>query len=169
MKKVLFGVALVSVFAACNTKKDETKRDMLYLTDTSNLNSNVSADTALLVPVAPVATAPLVATPARNTSSTRSRTTTRRSSSGTNNNNNNNGSSTSGNNNSGTDNTTTTPARKEGWSKAAKGATIGGVAGAAAGAVITKSAKGAVIGGVIGAGGGYIIGRKKDRQSGRVN
>lgn len=58
--------------------------------------------------------------------------------------------------------------KNEGWSKAAKGATIGGVGGAVAGAVIGKGAKGAAIGGIIGAAGGYILGRKADRKSGRV-
>jgi hypothetical protein len=60
--------------------------------------------------------------------------------------------------------------QKEGWSKAAKGAVIGGAGGAAAGAVIFKKnrALGAAIGGVIGAGGGYVIGRKMDKKDGRV-
>ena len=58
---------------------------------------------------------------------------------------------------------------KTGISKAAKGAAIGGVVGAGAGAVIFKNnrALGAVIGGVIGAGGGYAIGRKMDKKDGR--
>lgn len=58
---------------------------------------------------------------------------------------------------------------KKGWSKAAKGAVIGGVTGAAAGAVINKKnrAVGAVIGGVIGAGGGYVLGRGMDKKDGR--
>ncbi len=58
---------------------------------------------------------------------------------------------------------------KKGWSKAAKGAVIGGASGAAAGAVINKKnrALGAVIGGVIGAGGGYVIGRGMDKKDGR--
>jgi hypothetical protein len=58
---------------------------------------------------------------------------------------------------------------KKGWSKAAKGAVIGGASGAAAGAVINKKnrAIGAVIGGVIGAGGGYVIGRDMDKKDGR--
>jgi YMGG-like Gly-zipper len=60
--------------------------------------------------------------------------------------------------------------KKKGWSDAAKGATIGGVGGAVAGAVISKNkGKGAVIGGVIGAAGGYILGRKADKKSGRAN
>lgn len=60
--------------------------------------------------------------------------------------------------------------KKEGWSEAAKGATIGGLAGAVGGAIIDKKkGRGAVIGGVVGAGTGYVIGRSKDRKSGRVN
>jgi YMGG-like Gly-zipper len=60
--------------------------------------------------------------------------------------------------------------KKKGWSKAAKGATIGGVGGAVAGAVISKNkGKGAIIGGVIGAAGGYILGRRADKKSGRAN
>ena len=60
--------------------------------------------------------------------------------------------------------------KKEGWSKAAKGAVIGGAGGAIAGAVINKKnrAVGAVIGGVIGAGGGYVLGRKMDKKDGRI-
>ncbi len=58
---------------------------------------------------------------------------------------------------------------KKGWSKSAKGAVIGGVVGAGAGAIINKKnrAAGAVIGGVIGAGGGYVIGRGMDKKDGR--
>jgi hypothetical protein len=61
-------------------------------------------------------------------------------------------------------------AQKKGWSKAAKGAVIGGVAGAAGGAIINKKnrAVGAVIGGVIGAAGGYGIGRGMDKRDGRI-
>jgi len=164
MKKVFLGLALVSFLAACNSKKEEDKRDMLYLTDTTNLNSNVSADTALITTAAPVVT-----TPVRNISPTRPRTTTTKNTTTTSTSNNNDGGSTAGTDNNTSGTTAPAPAQKEGWSKAAKGATIGGVAGAAAGAIIGKNAKGAVIGGVIGAGGGYIIGRKKDKKDGRVN
>jgi outer membrane lipoprotein SlyB len=62
-----------------------------------------------------------------------------------------------------------TATAKKGWSKAAKGAVIGGASGAIIGGVITKSGKGAVIGGVLGAGTGYVIGRSKDRKDGRVH
>jgi len=62
-----------------------------------------------------------------------------------------------------------TATRKKGWSSAAKGAVIGGVAGAAGGAVVNKKnrAAGAVIGGVVGAAGGYGIGRSIDKKNGR--
>jgi len=61
--------------------------------------------------------------------------------------------------------------KKEGWSKAAKGAVIGGVAGAAGGAIINKKNRvvGAVIGGVIGAAGGYGIGKTMDKKDGRID
>ncbi|MDB5197948.1 MAG: hypothetical protein JWP88_2319 [Flaviaesturariibacter sp.] len=54
-------------------------------------------------------------------------------------------------------------------SKTAKGAIIGGVAGAAGGAIINKKnrAAGAVIGGVLGAGTGAVIGRGMDKRDGR--
>jgi hypothetical protein len=65
--------------------------------------------------------------------------------------------------------TSTTSTEKKGWSKTAKGAVIGGVAGAAGGAVINKKnrAAGAVIGGVIGAGTGAVIGNEMDKKDGR--
>lgn len=60
------------------------------------------------------------------------------------------------------------PAKKEGWSKAAKGTAIGGASGAVIGAVLSKNkTKGAVIGGIVGAAGGYIFGRSKDKKDGR--
>ena len=62
------------------------------------------------------------------------------------------------------------PEKPKGLSQAAKGAIIGGVVGAGAGAVIDKKkrVRGAVIGGAAGAGVGYTIGRDGDRKSGRV-
>src|SRR5687767_6689163 len=52
---------------------------------------------------------------------------------------------------------------KKGWSKAAKGAVIGGATGAAAGAVLHKKNRvvGGVVGAAAGAGVGYGIGKKK--------
>ncbi|MBS4063586.1 MAG: glycine zipper 2TM domain-containing protein [Chitinophagaceae bacterium] len=65
---------------------------------------------------------------------------------------------------------TSTTTQKQGWSKAAKGAVIGGAGGAVAGAVINKRdrAEGAVVGGVIGGAVGYGIGRAEDKKDGRV-
>jgi hypothetical protein len=59
--------------------------------------------------------------------------------------------------------------RKKGWSSAAKGAVIGGVAGAAGGAIINKRnrAVGGIVGGILGAGVGYGIGRGIDNKNGR--
>lgn len=60
-------------------------------------------------------------------------------------------------------------AKKKGWSDGAKGAVIGGAAGAVGGALIDKKkGRGAIIGGLVGAGGGYLIGRGEDKKSGRV-
>ncbi|MEO6490494.1 MAG: YMGG-like glycine zipper-containing protein [Ferruginibacter sp.] len=66
--------------------------------------------------------------------------------------------------------TTATP-KKKGWSDAAKGAVIGGAAGAIGGAVINgkNRGKGAIIGAVIGAAGGYVIGRKRDKNKDESN
>lgn len=61
------------------------------------------------------------------------------------------------------------PAKKKGWSQAAKGTAIGAGAGALGGILIDKKdGRGAIIGGVVGAGTGYLIGRGQDRKSGRV-
>ena len=79
-------------------------------------------------------------------------------------------SSSSGNYSNDGAGTTTQAAQPQGMSKAAKGAIIGTVGGAAAGAIISKKnrALGAVIGGVAGGATGYTIGRSQDRKDGRV-
>ncbi|MFA4870498.1 MAG: YMGG-like glycine zipper-containing protein [Pedobacter sp.] len=70
---------------------------------------------------------------------------------------------------SASNNETSAPAKKKGWSQAAKGAVIGAGAGALGGVIVDKKdGRGAAIGGVIGAGAGYLIGRDQDRKSGRV-
>ena len=64
--------------------------------------------------------------------------------------------------------TRTAPARKRGWSKAAKGTAIGAGSGAVLGAIVSKKkGKGAIIGGLLGAGAGYVIGRAGDKRDGR--
>lgn len=59
--------------------------------------------------------------------------------------------------------------QKKGWSSKAKGAVIGGVAGAAAGAIINKRQRvvGGVVGSVLGAGAGLGIGAILDKKNGR--
>jgi hypothetical protein len=49
-----------------------------------------------------------------------------------------------------------------GCTNAEKGAVIGGVGGAAVGALVTGDAGGAAVGGAIGAVGGYLIGKSAD-------
>jgi hypothetical protein len=69
----------------------------------------------------------------------------------------------------GTTTTVVQEEKKKGMSSAAKGAIIGGVAGAATGVLVDKKdGRGAIIGGVVGAGTGYTIGRSKDKKTGRV-
>lgn len=65
-------------------------------------------------------------------------------------------------------NETPAPAKKKGWSDAAKGTVIGAGVGAIAGGIIGHNLGGAAIGAAAGGGAGYLIGRKKDRKSGRV-
>lgn len=67
-----------------------------------------------------------------------------------------------------TDSNTKHTTQKKGWSNRAKGAVIGGAAGAVGGAIISKKkGTGAVIGGLAGAAGGYIIGNEKDKKQNR--
>lgn len=56
---------------------------------------------------------------------------------------------------------------RKGWSPQAKGAVIGGLGGAAAGAIIHKRnrAVGGVVGGAAGAGVGYAIGKRRDNKN----
>lgn len=59
---------------------------------------------------------------------------------------------------------TTTTKTRRGWSKRAKGAAIGGGAGAVGGALIGHGVKGALVGGALGAGAGYVIGNESDKR-----
>ena len=63
--------------------------------------------------------------------------------------------------------TTKTKYRK-GMSKRAKGAIIGGGAGAVGGALIGHGVKGALVGGALGAGAGYVIGNETDKGKSRA-
>jgi hypothetical protein len=163
MKKLLFVIIIAAGFVACKSKSgtDSETKNLLLLPDTSRINNSYLTDTGK------VSTANM-----RNGSENVNTHTVTRNTTGTH-------TSHTGNSSSSSSNTSRTsagstapapapaPARR-GWSKAAKGAAIGGVGGAVAGAVIGHNAKGAIIGGVLGATGGYIIGRSKDRKDGRV-
>lgn len=151
-------------FVACKGKQEvNTNKELVLLTD-SSYNSSYLTDTGAVANtdmydnggevISGKATVPARTTPSRSSSASSGGST--RSNSG--------GSTGS----SGSSGTTASTNQKKGISKAAKGAIIGGVGGAVAGAVIGKNAKGAIIGGAVGAAGGYIIGRSKDRKDGRV-
>ncbi|MEO6406224.1 MAG: YMGG-like glycine zipper-containing protein [Ferruginibacter sp.] len=171
MKKILFGLTLLAALGACKQKSSlQTDRSMVLLSDSGNYNYNGNSDTGynnqqvvssgiygVGSGYSAAAAQPVVNAPVRNTTAPRrASTSTRRSST-----------SSSGTSSSSGTTASTVPARKKGWSKAAKGAAIGAGAGAVAGAVIGHNAKGAIIGAVLGAGGGYIIGRSKDKKDGR--
>jgi len=57
---------------------------------------------------------------------------------------------------------------RRGMSKRAKGALIGGGAGAVGGAIIGHGVKGALIGGALGAGAGYVVGNETDKGKSRA-
>jgi hypothetical protein len=158
MKKIMYILLVSASFAACKGKNtDMQNKEMVNLSDPA-YNSSYLTDTGAVANtdaytggnvVSGKATVPETPAPARKSS----------------------GGSYSSGSNSGTGSSsgtgTAAAPQKKGISKAAKGAIIGGVGGAVAGAVIGKNAKGAIIGGAVGAAGGYIIGRSKDKKDGR--
>lgn len=155
MKNILLAFALVTTFAACKNKQDDT-RNIQFMSDSSAYNNDMYSDTSNVeTATAPV---PVSVRPHSVTSGTSSKTTTTRTT------------NTTPTSNNGTQSTTTqTTTRKKGWSSAAKGAVIGGGVGAIGGAIISrkKPVQGAIIGGVTGAAGGYIIGKSIDKKKGR--
>jgi hypothetical protein len=161
MKKIIHCLMVASIFVACNNKTDlDSKKDVI-LTDTTGMyKSNMFTDTGTVIQATALTSGnPNTAVANRRATNANRATTTRTSS-------NRNVSGNTASTSSGTGQTTT---QKKGWSKAAKGAVIGGAAGAVTGAVISKKkGKGAIIGGVVGAAGGYILGRSKDKKDGRV-
>jgi hypothetical protein len=162
MKKIFYILAISATFVACKGKTDlDANKEVVSLTDSTFYNSSYLTDTGAVANTEDYTGGAIVSGKATVPPPSRS-SGTRRSSSGS-------GTASSGGGGSTSSGTTAGTTQKKGISKAAKGAIIGGVGGAVAGAVIGKNAKGAVIGGVIGAAGGYIIGRSKDRKDGRVN
>lgn len=157
MKKLVYILFITAGFAACKGKNtDMTNKEMVTLSDPA-YNSSYLTDTGAVANTEDYTGGPVVSgkatVPERTAPPRSSGSGSSAGSSG--------GSSSQGS----TANTGTT--QKKGISKAAKGAIIGGVGGAVAGAVIGKNAKGAIIGGAVGAAGGYIIGRSKDKKDGR--
>jgi hypothetical protein len=155
MKKIIMIVTIASVFAAC---KSDTKTDLqtnkVMLTDTTGIyKNNMSSDTGSALQRGEK---PSNVYRTHNTNTNESRTSSNR---------------TSNNNNTASTNnrtTTTTTTRRKGWSSRAKGAVIGGAAGAIGGAIVSKhKGTGALIGGVAGAAGGYIIGNEIDKKHNR--
>ena len=158
MKYLMIILTAGIFFTACKSKDTDSKKDLILLqTDNNSYLSDTGIAVTTDVRSGLVEDATPKAAPVRNAVPVK-RATVRNSSVS------NSGSGSS----STTSSSTTRTTQKKGVSKAAKGAIIGGVGGAAAGAVIGKNAKGAVIGGVVGAAGGYIIGRNKDKKDGRV-
>lgn len=168
MKQILSALSIAAVMTACNSNPSTNTTQAAIPVDTAGLAEfrafkqqaammkmyeMQNAQVAAVTPQAP-STVTYAPAPVRRTSSPRyvSRRSDNNYESGS-------ISSTSGN----------AAKVKKGWSKSAKGAVIGGAAGAAAGAIINKKnrAVGAVIGGVVGAGGGYAIGRGMDKRDGR--
>lgn len=142
--KSLLIFSVILLFAACKNKNTTESRDIQLLTDSSAYMNNLNSDTAAISKQE---------TPASNNSV--------------------NHSSSQNNGSASTSTTTNTPStstgnQNKGMSKAAKGAVIGGAAGAVGGAVISKKAGGAAVGAAVGAASGYIIGRDQDKQDGRV-
>lgn len=189
MKRKLFSIAIAAIFAACNSNP-KTSTETTTTSTADSFRNSAAADKGQVIELkgvsdtivtgdgnryvkvdpnkpttAPVATAaPALKIPRATTHHT---TTTRHSSSGGGYSGS--GSSGGGYSGSGTETAATpVPAKKKGWSKAAKGTAIGAGVGAIGGAIISKNkGLGAVIGGVVGGAGGYIIGRNKDKKDGR--
>ena len=187
MKKILLSLSIISVFAACKSsqQKNETETPLL-LAPTANYQNSALTDTAQAVikeaanapkpraiekttiiyrntPIQSPASPKPVFDPEPAVSTTPATTEAKEpDASGTT-------AAEAGNTEASNKDAEEAQQEKKGISKAAKGAIIGGVGGAVAGAVIGKNGKGAIIGGVIGAAGGYVLGRKQDKKDGRVN
>lgn len=178
MKNILLFMAIIITMAACQNKEDLTSVPIVPVYNSSALSDTAKADETMEPMFAnsqpkqvaakrtariavhrtrtsapPVETSPVVTpvptSPDINTVP----------------------SSTGVGNNPSTGTASTIPQaeKKKGWSKAAKGAVIGGAAGAIGGAIISKKkGLGAVIGGVVGAAGGYAIGKRMDKKDNRL-
>ena len=194
MKKIFTAITLVAVFAACNNRTKTTEETRLGMRDTTGLKefqlqkeqrriqeqlntiqtqgvndpnalnpnnlypNNVNQPGTVTYTTAGESVVMSRPAPTRTYRTASTRTTRSRSS--------NRGYSSRGN--GGYASAPAPAPAKKGWSKAAKGAVIGGGSGAVLGAILDKKhGRGAVIGGILGAAGGYAIGRGKDKRDGR--
>ena len=115
---MLLIITIASVFTACKSDSSDLQTNKVMLIDSSRIsNSSASSDTATVV-----------REEARPVAVSREKTRTSTSTS-------NGGGNTASTGNGTTTSTTTTTTKKKGWSNRAKGAVIGGVAGAVGGAI----------------------------------
>lgn len=160
MKKFLPALGIVAVFAACNTNNSAAEQELAILkakqATIDSMNLVVAEKEAIAeekaVSYVAAASAAKKTSAARRTSSPRRATSQYASYS-----------------EPAVLPTAPVEQKKKGWSNKAKGAVIGGVVGAGAGAVISKEKKvqGAIIGGILGAAGGYGVGAILDKKNGR--
>jgi hypothetical protein len=162
MKKLLMVLSITTVFAACNSKPENTATvDTVAVRQRAIADEQAKATEAARLKALDDERASLAA------ERDRLATARRRVASGSSSSSSNVGATTTAPA-TGSGTATEAPAKK-GWSDAAKGTAIGAAAGAVGGMLIDKNdARGALIGGVVGAGAGYVIGRAKDRKTGRV-
>jgi hypothetical protein len=167
IKNSFYFFSLLILFAACKSNTKTETRDIQLLSDSTAYHNNTLSDTNKVTQADETREKVNVKhQPVKRNSSGASASSNSGSSSGTSGSSANTSSSSGTSTNSGT---TTTSTKKEGWSKAAQGAVIGGVGGAVGGAIISKKkGTGAAVGAAVGAAGGYIIGRQKDKKDGRV-
>jgi hypothetical protein len=157
MKKILPALGIVAVFAACNTGNSAAEQELAILKAKQATIDSMNIVVAEKETKADERAVSYVAA-AKKTSSVARRSSARKMSS-----------YASYSEPAVLPTATPAPAQKKGWSNKAKGAVIGGVIGAGAGAVISKDKKvqGAIIGGVLGAAGGYGVGAILDKKNGR--
>ncbi len=157
MKKILPALGIIAVLASCNTGNSAAEQELAILKAKQATVDSMNLVVAEKEAIADERAVSYVAA-ARRTASSGRRTSSNRMSS-----------YSSYSEPAVLPTATPAPAQKKGWSNKAKGAVIGGVIGAGAGAVISKEKKvqGAVIGGILGAAGGYGVGAILDKKSGR--
>lgn len=157
MKKFLPALGIVAVFAACNTNNSAAEQELAILKAKQATIDSMNLVVAEKEAIAEENAVSYVAA-AKKTSAARRTSSPRRATS-----------QYASYSEPAVLPTAPVEEKKKGWSNKAKGAVIGGVVGAGAGAVISKEKKvqGAIIGGILGAAGGYGVGAIFDKKNGR--